>query len=148
MTFSRSERNGLPFAEDDDKCLHDNGILQHGGNRPFMHCARLRTWHGSCLTGSGSLQQRSSEVARMDKPPCTKPGTPMNWCARNLRNERIEGRMTLPTEWWNGWRICKGKLIGPGGMTFTPQLLGALHRLENLRARARRKRGITQNGLR
>lgn len=73
------------------------------------------------------------------KPPCVEPGKPLNWCARALHEREIEGRLELPPEWWKGWRVCKDRLIGPGGMTFRPNLLVALYRLERLRNREKRR---------
>lgn len=81
----------------------------------------------------------------MDKPPCVERGKPFNWCARDRFHEQIEGRILLPNDWWKGWRISKGHLIGPGGMRFTPRLLMALHRLERLRERRRHANPQTQS---
>lgn len=83
----------------------------------------------------------------MDKPPCVEPRKPMNWCARALYDQQIEGRLVLPAEWWKGWRISKGNLIGPGGMKFTSRQLTALWRLERLRQRRWKRDGaITRAG--
>jgi hypothetical protein len=74
----------------------------------------------------------------MEKPPCVELGKPMNWCARVLRAEHIDGRLELPSEWWNGWRIVKNRLIGPGGMTFDSKTLIMLWRSSRLREHQRR----------
>lgn len=77
----------------------------------------------------------------MDKPPCGEPGAPLNWCARALWNERIEGRMSLPEEWWKGWRVVKDRIIGPGGITYHRSQLEVLWRLDGMRERQRRRNG-------
>lgn len=69
----------------------------------------------------------------MDKPPCVELGREMNYCARSLHRAHVEGHVDLPTQWWKGWRVIKGKLIGPGGLNFTPDLLRALWREERHR---------------
>jgi hypothetical protein len=71
----------------------------------------------------------------MDKPPCVELGKPMNWCARSLREQQVDGRITLPADWWSGWKIIKGTLVGPGGMRFNSRQLSALWRLWNLQSR-------------
>lgn len=81
----------------------------------------------------------------MEKPPCVEIGRPLNWCARSLHEQQIQGRMSLPAEWWPGWKIQQGKLIGPGGMRFTPAMLSALWRL-NGRALRNLESGITPDG--
>jgi hypothetical protein len=87
------------------------------------------------------------EIAGMDQPPCVELGKPMNWCARALREQQIEGRLLLPAEWWKGWKIHRGNLIGPGGMTFDPRLLTALWRAGRLNERRRRRSaGTTSAG--
>lgn len=54
----------------------------------------------------------------MEQPPCVEIGSPMNWCARALNDQQQYGKLLLPAEWWKGWKIQQGKLIGPGGMIF------------------------------
>ncbi|WP_379989191.1 hypothetical protein [Dokdonella soli] len=34
----------------------------------------------------------------MDKPPCVELGKPMNWCARALKEQQIEGRLVFSAE--------------------------------------------------
>jgi fructose 1,6-bisphosphatase len=75
----------------------------------------------------------------MDKPPCVEPRVPLNWCARMLKAQQVDGTIDLPAEWWNGWKIQRGKLIGPGGMRFTPQFLSAMWRAERLANYVRRR---------
>lgn len=85
----------------------------------------------------------------MEKPPCVELGSPMNWCARALRTERIEGRIILPEEWWKGWRVVKDRIIGPGGITFHRRTLEALWRLDGVRQRRdRRRSSASSSGLR
>lgn len=62
------------------------------------------------------------------KPPCVEVGTPLNFCARAVHAQKIEGRIELPPEFWLGWRLRGKRLIGPGGMTFTPATLAAAWR--------------------
>lgn len=73
----------------------------------------------------------------MDKPPCVELGRAMNWCARALHRQQQQGSIELPAEWWNGWKITKDRLIGPGGMTFNTRTLAALWRLARLGERKR-----------
>lgn len=61
----------------------------------------------------------------MDKPPCCPDGRVTNPCARTLYDARVYGRVDLPASDWTGWKIRGNKLIGPGGMTFTPATLRA-----------------------
>ena len=56
-----------------------------------------------------------------------------------LKENQIEGNLDLPAEWWNGWQIQRGKLIGPGGMRFTPTFLATLWRAERLQGHVRRR---------
>jgi fructose 1,6-bisphosphatase len=56
-----------------------------------------------------------------------------------LKDQQIEGNVELPAEWWNGWKIQRGKLIGPGGMRFTPTFLATLWRAERLHNYVRRR---------
>lgn len=74
----------------------------------------------------------------MSPPPCVELGKPMNWCARALREQQIEGRIVLPVEWWNGWRIVRDRIVGPGGISFHRRTLEALWRLDRIRHRRQR----------
>lgn len=71
----------------------------------------------------------------MDKPPCVEPRKPMNWCARQVYESAVQGRMILPREWWPGWRIMQDRIVGPGGISFNRRKLEALWRLERMRDR-------------
>lgn len=64
----------------------------------------------------------------MDKPPCVELGKPMNWCARALREQHVEGRIDLPAD-WKGWKIRGDRLIGPGGIVYGPRTLTALWKI-------------------
>jgi hypothetical protein len=75
----------------------------------------------------------------MDRPPCVEIRKPLNWCAAALKRQQIDGHLPLPQEWWKGWKIERGRLIGPGGMNFTPNLLSAIWRASRLRERQRRR---------
>jgi hypothetical protein len=68
----------------------------------------------------------------MEKPPCVELRSPLNWCAQGFREQYVEGRLPLPAEWWNGWKINKGHLIGPGGMKFDARTLTVLWRAGRL----------------
>lgn len=65
----------------------------------------------------------------MQPPPCVKPGQRLNACALEIHQERIEGLVYLPAEWWAGWRVRKQFLIGPAGVRYTARTLSALHTL-------------------
>ena len=85
----------------------------------------------------------------MDKPPCVELGRPMNWCARALKEQQVEGRIDLPREWWNGWKISKDWIKGPGGIRFHRRQLEALWRLGGMRERAsHRERRTMRSGSR
>lgn len=88
----------------------------------------------------------------MEKPPCVRQREPMNWCARALYEQQIDGRIDLPREWWKGWKIVKDSIRGPGGIRFHRRQLEALWRLGRMRERAarrqRRDSGITPAGSR
>jgi hypothetical protein len=47
----------------------------------------------------------------------------MNWCARQKYQEKVEGIIDLPNEFWPGWTIRKRFLRGPGGIKFSPNVL-------------------------
>jgi hypothetical protein len=74
----------------------------------------------------------------MDKPHCVELGKPMNWCARALRAQHVDGCIQLSGE-WQGWTIRGGKLNDPGGMTFSARILTALWRAGRLADRMRRR---------
>ena len=52
----------------------------------------------------------------MNSPPCVELGKPLNPCAVAMHRHLVAGSVPLPSEWWSGWRISQGKLIGPGGI--------------------------------
>jgi len=71
----------------------------------------------------------------MEKPPCVKAGSPMKWCARGQFDQFIEGRLSLPTQWWNGWRIVKKHIVGANGVRFDAERLTILWTMNNMRSR-------------
>lgn len=55
-------------------------------------------------------------------PPCWRRGEPLNPCALALFRRDAEQRIDLGGP-WHGWRIAGHKLIGPGGVVWTPDTL-------------------------
>lgn len=58
----------------------------------------------------------------MDFPPCCPDGRVSNACAKKVYRQRVEGFYALERE-WTGWKLERGKLVGPHGMRFTPGTL-------------------------
>jgi len=77
------------------------------------------------------------------KPPCIEMRLSPNWCSRALYEQQIEGRLTLPPEWWQGWRIVKDWIKGPGGIQFHRRQLEALWRLGRMKERAAERKNAT-----
>lgn len=75
----------------------------------------------------------------MEKPPCVELGKPLNWCARALRDQQIEGRTYLPAEGWNGWRIVQDRIIGPRGINVRRRTLQALWRPDGMPERRKQR---------
>ena len=63
------------------------------------------------------------------KPPCRANGEPVNPCYSRTWDQIVEGKFVL-TGAWSGWKIqATGKLVGPGGLKFSPSHLVMLWQL-------------------
>lgn len=55
-------------------------------------------------------------------PPCHVRGERLNPCAAAVFRQHVEQSFSLRGP-WRGWRIERGKLIGPGRIVWTPDTL-------------------------
>lgn len=58
----------------------------------------------------------------MLRPECVVLGRRLSPCAAKLHQIYVQGSFPLPGA-WTGWRIQGRRLIGPGGVTLTPETL-------------------------
>lgn len=58
----------------------------------------------------------------MRAPKCVELGKPLPACAAALKRIMQEHHLDLPGP-WIGWRLRGRRLLGPGGVTLTPETL-------------------------